>query len=275
MIDPLLIPGTICSLFIAFFTPQNKTFPFPESIVSSDSLARPSQTENIPEYTKSGFIVGWNAETKQPAWIAYELTLEEVYGSQAKRESAFKADAEIVTGTASNEDYYKSGYDRGHLAPAADMKASPEAMKDSFLYSNISPQEPSFNRGIWADLEAMTRYWAVLDQSLLIAVGPVFLSHERRTIGPNAISVPDAFYRVIADWSLPQRKAIAFLIPNKKQTDSVFAFSTTVDEIEAVTGLDFFSSLPDFIENEIEGELDPDLWPEEEFSLNRHPYPER
>lgn len=275
MLKALLLPGTLCSLFITLFSPARIPFPFLGSLTPTEAFSLPAENPQTQEYKKAGFIIGWNENAIQPKWIAYELTLDEVYGNQAERKSGFKQDKTILGGTATNEDYRKSGYDRGHLAAAADMKFSLQAMADSFLYSNVSPQVPAFNRGIWAELEAMTRFWAVVNKSVLIAIGPVFLSDEPFFIGPQEIPVPDAFYRVIVDWSLPERKGIAFLIPNAKQKASVFSFCCSIRDIEELTGIDFFAFLPDDIEEEVESSFNPDLWPAERFSPSRHPYPER
>ena len=100
-------------------------------------------------------------EHEQPAWVIYRLTKQQALTKAAKRDDNFKEDPSVPTGSATLADYRRSGYDRGHLAPAADMAYSRQTMEDSFFMSNMSPQRPAFNRGIWKDLEAQVRDFAI------------------------------------------------------------------------------------------------------------------
>ncbi|MBC7655437.1 MAG: DNA/RNA non-specific endonuclease, partial [Oligoflexus sp.] len=138
--------------------------------------------------THTGYSLLYNETHEQANWIAYELTKAET-NKLFKRTNKFIPDTKVKTGTASDKDYEGSGYDRGHLAPASDMGWSSIAMAESFYYSNMSPQTPSFNRGIWKNLEGLVRTWAVENNSIYIATGPV-LTNELQTIGANKVSVP-------------------------------------------------------------------------------------
>ena len=131
-------------------------------VFTQDLSPRPINGEQL--VTHLGYSLSYNEKHEQANWVFYELTIDEVLGS-IKRKDQFRADPNIKTGSASLSDYKRSGYDRGHLAPAADMKWSSKAMSESFFMSNMSPQTPSFNRGIWKKLENLVRKWAVENKS--------------------------------------------------------------------------------------------------------------
>ncbi len=192
----------------------------------------------------TGFDLCYNEVYEQASWVAYILTRDEVESGKEERSENFRPDTAVVTGSAVLKDYAGSGYDRGHLAPAADMKWSEQAMSESFLLSNMSPQVPGFNRGIWARLEAKVRDWALQNDSLLVITGPVF-NKINTYIGESRVGVPGAYFKVITDISSPEYKVIAFLLDNKSSGKDLFSFAVTVDSVEKVTGYDFFSKLPD------------------------------
>lgn len=196
------------------------------------------------------FTLSYLEKHEQAEWVAYELSGREVRGRE-ERSDDFREDEKVRTGSASLSDYRGSGYDRGHLAPAGDMKFSEEAMSESFLLSNISPQTPEFNRGIWRELEEQTREWALENGSLYVVSGPVFGKRSRR-IGKNRVSVPQAYYKVLLDYTEPEVKAIAFLLPNKGTTKDMFHFAVPIDSVEKVTQIDFFPALPDQEEDRLE-----------------------
>ncbi|MEZ5071122.1 MAG: DNA/RNA non-specific endonuclease [Bacteroidales bacterium] len=189
-----------------------------------------------------GFDLGYNEEFEQAAWVIYVLTRLEIEASHADRSDNFRSDEALSMGSASLSDYRNSGYDRGHLAPAADMKWSEEAMSESFLMSNMSPQNGSFNRGIWKKLEEQVRDWALEMDSLLVISGPVLDSIDT-FIGDNEVGVPKYYFKVLADLSPPEYEMIAFLMPNAGSSESLLHFAVTVDSLEAFTGYDFFSGV--------------------------------
>ena len=219
-------------------------------------LPKPKPSDLIIHHV--GYVLSYNEAHEQANWVAYELTLEEVNGS-FKRTNDFRPDPKVKTGSASLADYRGSGYDRGHLAPAADMKWSPIAMSESFYMSNMSPQRPSFNRGIWKRLEEQVRKWAVDNKSVYIATGGVLIPGLNK-IGPNQVSVPERFYKVILDYQDPELKGIAFILPNRGSKESLKKYVVTIDKVESVTGIDFFYTLPDEIEEEIESKVDLSRW---------------
>ncbi len=205
-----------------------------------------------------GFTVSFNPAHHQPNYVVWELTADEVNGTVA-RTSKFKSDPDVY-GCATLDDYRKSGFDRGHMAPAADMKWSEQAMIDSHYLTNISPQDHLLNGGRWATLENKCREWAVRDSALIIICGPVLSDRMTRSIGRSKVSVPERFFKVIlAPYTTPPR-AIGFIMQNMGEKTDIYSSAVSVDEIETITGFDFFSALPDEIENEIEATANYAPW---------------
>jgi endonuclease G len=165
----------------------------------------------------------------------------------------------VKTKSADWRNYKNSGYDRGHLCPAGDRRMSFEAYNETFLTSNISPQDHDFNAGIWNRLEQKVRYWAEKYDGVYIVTGGV-LKENLKTIGDENVSVPNKFYKIIVDASGGNYKAVAFLIPNKPSSESFYKYTVSIDEVEAKTGIDFFPQLPDSIENKLEQMVDLKAW---------------
>ena len=191
----------------------------------------------------AGYSLLYNEAQEQASWVAYELTNTETI-KLYHRTNKFIVDPQVQTGSASQADYKGSGYDRGHLAPAADMGWSALSMKESFYYTNMSPQEPGFNRGIWKNLEEKVRDWALENKKIYIVTGPV-LRNGLTKIGPDQVAVPEYFYKVILDYSAPSIKGIAFLIPNRSSTKSLQSYAVSIDAVEKKTGINFFPNITD------------------------------
>ena len=117
----------------------------------------PSQQSNGQIVHHANYTLQYNEEHEQASWVAYRLTSHHLQNPSTKRKDNFRSDPKVKTGSATLSDYKGSGYDRGHLAPAADFKWSSTAMSESFYMSNMSPQVPGFNRGIWKKLESKIR----------------------------------------------------------------------------------------------------------------------
>lgn len=167
---------------------------------------------------------------------------------KAKRADNFRPDPSAPN-CAELSDYKGSGYDRGHLCPAADMKISQEAVSETFFLSNMSPQAPVFNRGAWAKLEALARsYIRDSSDTLYVVTGPVFLG-AIENIGENKVTVPLFYYKALY---CPKRGMTAFLMPNRKIEDPLMAWVVSVDMVESLTGTDFFPQLPDETQNKLE-----------------------
>ncbi len=222
-------------------------------------LELPAHDEGDVVVRHPGFALLYDEEHEQARWVAYHLTRDELYGT-AKRKDNFRADPSISTGSAELADYRGSGYDRGHLIPAGDLTWSDEAMSASFYLSNMSPQDGSFNRGIWSQLEATVRNFADTEGSVYVVTGPVLTDGPYRTIGANEVSVPNAYYKVILDYEEPELKAIGFVLPNEGSKSDLKGYATTVREVEELTGLDFFHRLPDTQEELLETRYDTEAW---------------
>ncbi len=197
----------------------------------------------------TGYSVSYNQKFRQANWLSYQLTKAET-SKLFNRENKFVADP-LIKGTDNGIDYEKSGYDRGHLCPAADMGYSKITMAESFYYSNMSPQIPGFNRGIWKQLEEQTRNWAIEYDSLYILVGPIF-SDTMKVIGPHQVAIPNAYYKVILDNHKGKEKMIGFVMKNENSKNTLQSFVVTVDCIEVLTGIDFFPLLEDSLETKLE-----------------------
>ena len=214
------------------------------------------------------FSLAYSEQHEQAEWVAYILTRDRLEADRVERPAAYTVDKTVPTGSADANDYRASGYDRGHLVPAADMAFSAEAIAQTFSYSTISPQARDFNTGIWRELEENVRLWARTCKKLYIVTGPVLPHKGEERIGTNGVTVPQAFYKVILDLSEPQQKAVAFLIPNTVTYDPLYDFVVPVDSIEAQTGLDFFPVLmTDSVEAALEANVNINLWP---LSKDRH-----
>ena len=204
------------------------------------------------------YTLSYNEVYEQANWVYYSLTDSMVLNAGVERSNNFKMDKLVVTVSAKSSDYTKSGYDRGHLCPAADMGFSPVAMQESFLMSNISPQAPDFNRGIWKELETTVRKWVLKERQLYIVAGPVF-KNNKGSIGKEEVLVPGYYFKIIYD-PTDNPKLIAFVFPNQKSDRPLTDFAVTADEAEQLTGLDFFSQLPDDKENKLEGKIQLAGW---------------
>lgn len=224
----------------------------------SGALELPETNPGEQIIPHKAYTLVYNEGTEQAKWVAWELTKDELNG-HVKRKNNFKEDPLITTGSATDADYRKSGYDRGHLAPAADMTWDEQAMDESFYYSNMSPQSPSFNRGIWNRLEAKARDWAEMYGELYVTTGPVFID-TLEEIGPNKVDVPSHYYKTFLITNDGDLQSIAFLIPNEKGEKAVFDYAVTVDSIETLTHIDFYHLLYDKYEDEVEAKFDMSYW---------------
>lgn len=216
----------------------------------------PRKASEIVRHT--GYTVCFNTDRQIPDWVAYVLTDAEV-GGQVPRKDRFVPDPDIPGMRATTDDYKGSGYDRGHMAPAADMKWSEEAMKESFYLSNICPQNRNLNKGDWNDLEEKVRDWAGRYGALCIVCGPVD-DTGLATIGANDVAVPKRFFKVILRQEGEKFRAMGFLFANQSGSRDLKEYAVSVDRVERETGLDFFSALPDDAEDAAEALCVPEEW---------------
>ena len=208
--------------------------------------------------THAYYTLSYAEAHEQAEWVAYELSKKHLSKNDMKR-PYFVEDRQVKSKSADWRNYKKSGYDRGHLCPAGDRRFTYEAYHETFLTSNISPQNHEFNAGVWNSLEQKTRFWADKYNGVYVVTGGV-LKKGLKSIGDERVSVPEEFYKIVLDASGGNYKAIAFLIPNKKTSKSFYDYVTTIDAIEKKTGIDFFPKLSEAIETQLESKIDLKAW---------------
>lgn len=204
------------------------------------------------------FVVSYSEKHEQPEWVAYKVSSSN-YNKQISRTNDYREDPLIKTKSASPKDYRRSGYDMGHLAPAHAMGYNHTSMSESFYLSNISPQKASFNRGIWRSLEGKVEYWSSFKDSIYVVSGPI-LDHPIDQIGDNEIAVPRAFYKTLISFKDDEVKGIAFVIPNEKAQKTLYSYATSIDDIEKMTGIDFYYELDKVIQDKVEANIDIKKW---------------
>ncbi len=206
----------------------------------------------------NGYQLSYNEKHEQAEWVAYTLDKNDIIYTKHKR-PFFISDPKVKTKSADWRNYKNSGYDKGHLCPAGDKRYSKKAHDETFYTSNISPQKHDFNAGIWNKLEQKTRYWAKKYNHLYVVTGGI-LESNLKTIGRDKVSVPKYFYKILLDYTQPEIKAIAFLVPHKESNKPLYDFVVSIDEIEQKTGINFFPELPDTIENKLESSTNYKNW---------------
>lgn len=217
----------------------------------------PSLSDNELQY--SCFKIGFNPDKHIPNYAAWTLTADHTDGPYDRKNRKFLADANVY-GSAYPEDYRKSGYDRGHMVPAADMKWTDRGMDECHYLTNICPQDNALNGGAWASLEKMSRKWAVKMGRIVIVCGPVLTDRITRTIGRHEVAVPDRFFKVILAPDNHPPMGIGFIMPNKAVQGGVQQSAMSIDQVEAITGFDFFPALPDDIESAVEAQNAFNQW---------------
>ena len=228
------------------------------------SLEIPVMEKDLPsqilEYT--GHTLSYNNETRLPNWVAYELTATEAEGDNPRKDK-FARDPQAAGAQGSKEDYRNSGWDRGHMAPAGDMKWDTKAMDETYYFTNICPQNHQLNNGDWKELEEKCREWAVKYGSIHIVCGPIITENTHGRLGENQIVIPDKFYKVLLIQKNGKYHGAGFLFTNYPKRDSKIStkpatnrplesYLVTIDEVEAATGIDFFHKLPDSVEAAVE-----------------------
>ncbi len=251
---PILI--LLISLIIYLIYPssgENKV----DTISNSSFNYLPTSTTN-QIISHNYYTLSYNEDAEQAEWVAYELKKEHLTTTHRKR-PYFIRDKKVSTKSADYRNYKKSGYNKGHLCPAGDRKFSVAAFNETFLTSNITPQKQDFNAGIWNRLEQKTRYWVGKERSLFVITGGI-LNDDLVTIGNEKVAVPAYFYKILLDYSQPEIKTIAFLMPHKESNQPLYKFVVSIDKIESLTTIDFFPALPDELENKLEATSNYKNW---------------
>lgn len=213
--------------------------------------------------THTGYTLSYDTLNHNPFWVAWELTAQESRGREERADS-FLLDPQLPERHAVRESSYRgTGYTRGHMCPAGDQKWSEDAMHDSFYMSNMCPQTRELNKDWWDMLERKEREWARREGSVYIACGPIY--EPGRKVKPLRkgffIGIPHKFFKVILSTSKGREKAIGFIYRNDASEQLMEDTMCSIDEVERLTGYDFFAPLEDDLENRIEATADLSQWP--------------
>jgi len=221
----------------------------------------------LPKITDDGMLINhcamsmfYDEKHGQSQWVVHIIMPDIKTGIQS-RTNDFRKDSMVQNSTPDKIDYYNSGYDRGHLAASADFRWSKRALSESYYYSNISPQKPEFNRGKWSQLEDFVRQYVMESNEPVFVVTGGVLNDSCKKIGrEKMISVPKHFYKIIVDLSGTDKKGIAFIMLNGTNTKPIISYAVSIDSVEKVTGINFFASLTDTLQDRIEKMNNVDSW---------------
>ena len=193
------------------------------------------------------YTASYNKMTRQPNWVMWQLTGEHVMKRKDGVWNEYREDMELPSSFRSTlEDYTSSGYDRGHMCPGGDCNWDDEGRDETFLLSNMCPQNPNLNRGDWKEIEIACRKWSQQYGSIYIVCGPIFFkSQEHERIGPNQIPVPEAFFKVVLCTEPTNPKGIGFICRNTDGNRKKDFYVNSIRQVERVTGYRFFPNLDD------------------------------
>ena len=240
---------------------QDNDISLEEAVVSVQNLEIPAKLKDRSEkiLKRSNYTISYNRNWNQPNWVAWELNKNETKGRNNRNEE-FTADPDLAEAyQVESYDYSGSGYDRGHMCPAGDNHFDAKAMNESFYMSNICPQNHELNAGKWNDLEIACRKWANRYQQLFIVCGPIIDKRNGKRIGKeHEIIVPEKFFKVILITSTKPARAIGYIFENNGSDRPYKVHS--IDEVEKITGMDFFPNLPDKIEDLVESRYEASDW---------------
>jgi len=226
------------------------------NLIYSQDLKPLGTYDNLISHTY--YSLSYSEEHKQAEWVYYKLNSSQL-DPTVKRKNNFRKDPKIIKNSADLNDYKNSGYDRGHLAPAADMKYNSDSMSESFYLSNVSPQSANFNRGIWKKIEEQIRDWSYMYGELIIITGPILQCENFGKIGANRVTIPKWYYKVVIDPDNYKRN-LAILIENTASSNSIKNYVITINQLEEFSGINFFYRLPDLIEESFESSKNLNLW---------------
>ena len=209
------------------------------------------------------YTVSYNPDLCIPNWVAWELNAEKLV-ERENRNSKFVPNPKLPEDMAvTTKEYTGSGWDRGHMCPAGDNKYHWRAMNESFYMTNICPQNHNLNRGDWKELEEACRRWAEVEP-VYIVCGPInYRTPKYGYIGKMfRIRIPDAFFKVVlTGMQSGNPRAIGFIYKNEAGNNKRDKYVNSIDEVERITSMDFFPSLPDDVENRVEAEYKLSDWP--------------
>ena len=227
----------------------------------SSGLEVPGKLTDRPEQIlkRVAYTASYNSDLRIPNWVAWQLTGAHTEGKNKRAGVKFQEDTDVPLPRAVDFDYVRSGYDRGHLCPSADNRWDATAQEQSFLLTNVCPQDHNLNVGDWHELENLCRKWAKTYGSIYIVAGPVLLKGKHKTIGKNKVTVPEAFFKVVLCME-GEPKAIGFIYRNESGNRPKSYYVNTIDDVERITGIDFFPALSDDVEKAVEATCNLEEW---------------
>lgn len=216
---------------------------------------------------KSGKIVAhlayslsYNEEHKQAEWLIYELTKEQALSKKIARQGNFVPDPHPSIQSAHPSDYLKSGYDKVHLSPTADNRWSAQAMAESFYMSNIVPQHPDLSGKIWSELESKVRDWAIQNGKVYVVTGAILADGYKHKIGTNQVSVPNYYYKIVADLTGEKIKGVGFIFSNGENNGELRYYACSIEDVEKRTKLNFFPNLKPEVQAQIKNDFEIEEW---------------
>lgn len=215
------------------------------------NLELPAIDDDDQILRRTGYTVSYNADLRIPNWVAWRLTADHTTGEYKRGGIKFQEDGDVAEPRATDSDYRQSGYDRGHMCPSGDNKWSEVAQRESFLLTNVCPQVHNLNAGDWNEMEQQCRRWAMQYGEIYIVCGPILYRQQHKKIGTHKVVVPEAFFKVVLCMK-GSPKAIGFIYKNVEGNRPKGDYVNTVDQVERITGYDFFANLPDDIEKKVE-----------------------
>lgn len=227
----------------------------------SDRFDLPSPMLNRAEQIleRKAYTVSYNAEMRIPNWVAWELTGDHTYGKAKRPNRAFHEDYDVKAPRATYGDYRDGGWSKGHMCPAGDNKWDPDAMYETFLLTNICPQDYTLNSGYWNGIEMKCRQWAERYGSIFIVCGPILEGDHHETIGSNHIVVPEAFFKVVVCLE-GEPKGIGFICPNTDENLNNEKCVKSISEVESITGIKFFPHLDSKTAEKVKNKADWNAW---------------
>lgn len=242
----------ICTIIFSFYSCNAQ---------KEEPLEIPAPIKNGKEIIlkRIGYTMSYNSDNKIPNWVAWHLTAEHADGPVKRFGGGYLEDVDVPKPRAVRDDYYGSVWSHGHMCPAGDNKWDRQAMRETFLLTNMCPQDRGLNSGVWNRIEMDCRKWARKYGDVYIVCGPILLNREHETIGENKVVVPEAFFKVILCLQ-DNPKAIGFIIRNNEGKKKRDQFINSIDEVERITGIDFFPALPDSIEDKVEAYANINNW---------------
>lgn len=233
--------------------------PMPQSEDEKTGCPAPLDDRSEQILVRTAYTTSYNRELRLPNWVQWTLTAGHVDGQHKRKGQQFHEDEQAPTPRATHYDYMRSGYDRGHMCPSGDNKWSAQAQNESFLLTNICPQNHNLNTGDWNDLEMLCRSWARRFGKIYIVCGPILKNQKHKTIGRNRVTVPEGFFKVVLRLG-NDPAAIGFVFDNQGGSRPIGDYACTMKEVEQITGMRFFSELDPQVRDMVEATGEWSRW---------------